>query len=356
LGIAAKKQIMKKLGIYDPYLHILGGAERYIFSIVKCLSDYQIILFNGNQKIVEKAENKFGIKLNSIEYVPWNQIRDQRNNDLSKLDLFLYVTDGSIFLSPAKQNILLIQSPVHIPKNNLINNLKFFSWKKIICYSQFMADIIRKKIHKQAAVLFVPVEISKQLPKNKKNQILTVGRFFPHLHNKKQLEMVEFFKQMINDGLENTKLFIIGSIDPGGQNYFDEVKRAAVGFPISIVTNATYYQLSEIYSESKIYWHAAGFNEDLEKYPEKAEHFGVSTIEAMARGCVPVVFAGGGQLEIIKHKENGYLWTQSNDLQFITKNLLEDDQLLAYISLSAFQSVQNYSLNKFGHKLKEIIG
>ncbi|KKP60034.1 MAG: Glycosyl transferase family 2 [Candidatus Gottesmanbacteria bacterium GW2011_GWA1_34_13] len=345
-----------KIGIYDPYLHILGGAERYILTIALILGkNNEIILFGENKSIIKIAHRKFGFKMPEITMFPWSDKRNERNRKLKQLDLFLYVTDGSIFWSPAKFNILLIQSPLHIPKNNILNNIKLIKWQKILCYSKFMAEIIQKRLHKSAETLFVPVEKINIINQVKQNQIVSVGRFFPHIHNKKQLEMVNIFREMVENGTKNTKLILVGSIDPGGENYFAEVKRAAYGLPIEIITNAPYKQLFQIYSSASIYWHAAGYDEDLTLNPEKAEHFGVSTVEAMMHGCVPIVFAGGGQLEIVQHEINGFLWKEIHELIEYTEFLLTNENYWQEISKQAIKAAHYYTLDKFSEKLKEII-
>ena len=39
------------------------------------------------------------------------------------------------------------------------------------------------------------------------------------------------------------------------------------------------------------------------------EHFGITTVEAMAAGCVPVVIDKADQREIVRHVTDGYRWT-----------------------------------------------
>lgn len=47
---------------------------------------------------------------------------------------------------------------------------------------------------------------------------------------------------------------------------------------------------------------------DIFVYPSICEEgFGISVVEAMARGCIPIVFNKGGLPEIIKNEENGFI-------------------------------------------------
>ena len=142
----------------------------------------------------------------------------------------------------------------------------------------------------------------------KRPQILNVGRFFAGNHNKKHLVMVEAFKHMVDQGLTGWTLHLAGGTTSGEEHkaYLDSVFEQANHYPITVHPDIPFAELSELYSTSAIYWHASGFGEDDQREPEKYEHFGITTVEAMAAGCVPVVIAKGGQPEIVQHGENGF--------------------------------------------------
>lgn len=346
---------MKKIGIYDPYLHILGGGERYALSIAACFETADITIFSSNPEILKQAQEKFGISTAQMKVAPWPKDRSVRNTHLAKLDEFFYVTDGSLFWSLAKKNILIIQSPLHIPPANLATMIKLFSWKKIICYSQFVASFIQTRLHKSSDILFVPIDEPQKQTLAKKNMILSVGRFFTHLHSKKQLEMVALFGDLYKKGGVGMELTFVGSVDPGAQDYFKGVQTAAKGLPIHFKINVTHRELIEEYKKAKIYWHAAGFGEDIQKYPEKAEHFGVSTIEAMSYGAVPVIYGAGGQTEIVTSGANGFVWTKPEELSKYTLELLQNVSLYKKLSAAAMLSSKNYSRQRFCERLYEIL-
>lgn len=347
---------MKNIGIYDPYFSILGGAERYILDIANCLkSQGRIILFGVKTADIDKARKKFGLDIRMLTAAPWENTRLRRFKTLQKLDVFIYVSDGSIFLSPAKKNILIVQTPDHIPAKSLANTVKLLCWYKILVYSQYMRNIVKKRLHKKSEILFVPVSSLQSLLVEKERIILSVGRFYPNLHNKKQLEMVAIFKELVATGLVNTRLYLVGSIDPGGEDYFNEVKKAASGLPIEILVDATYSELIDLYKRAKIYWHATGYKEDLIRNPERAEHFGVVTLEAMSYGCVPIVFAGGGQIELVTHGQNGFLWLKKEELMLYTHELFSNEQKYQMLSTNAKKHTDNYSTEKFCESLYAIL-
>ena len=218
-----------------------------------------------------------------------------------------------------------------------------------------MAEIIKKRLGKTAHTLFVPVAQTQNLHTAKENLLISVGRFFPHLHNKKQKEMVGILRALLKQETIKVKLCLVGSVDPDGDAYFKQVTEETAGLPVEILIKASAQTLNALLDRAKIYWHATGYGEDLVKHPERAEHFGVSTIEAMAHGAVPIVFPAGGQLEIVNNGQNGFWWRTPQELIKYTLELLQNDKLREKLAQAAQKSSANYSEDKFCEKLHEIL-
>jgi glycosyltransferase involved in cell wall biosynthesis len=94
-------------------------------------------------------------------------------------------------------------------------------------------------------------------------------------------------------------------------------------------------ELRRLFEEAAIFWHAKGYQVDAEVHPEHLEHFGIVTAEAMIAGCVPVVFAGGGQLEIVNHGADGILWRTQEELVDRTWDLISSPDRLRELSARA---------------------
>ncbi len=124
---------------------------------------------------------------------------------------------------------------------------------------------------------------------------------------------------------------------------------------ITIYKNASHETIKDLYRKASIYWHAAGYGEDLSKYPERAEHFGISTVEAMSYGAIPVVIAAGGQKEIIKDKENGFLWEDEDELLKFTHRLAVDTKLSSRMRESSVDSVKRFTKDRFCEELNHLI-
>lgn len=348
-----------KIGFYSPYLSMFGGGERYLLSIAKSLSDdFEVSLF-GPIEIKKEAERLFGLDLEKIKFTDDAVFRRKsllnKTFKLTAYNKFFYMTDGSLFFSPLKENFLIIQSPAHIPKLNLLNKIKLRDWK-ILCYSRFMADIIFSKLERQAYILPPPIDIPAFEKKEKKeNLILTVGRFFPYPHNKKQDMLLAIFKKYYQKVFKDWHFVIAGGLkEEGGRKIVEELQKESKGYPVEVQVNLPFSKLCRLYAKAKIYWHSAGFEEDLVRYPERAEHFGITTLEAMASACVPVVFAGGGQIEIVESGENGFLWQNEKELVEKTKKL-QDVDCYTKMSRQAQKRATDYSFKNFNEKLEKII-
>lgn len=351
-----------RIAIFNPYLHILGGGERYILTIASLLSlDNNVDCFFP-ENLQNKIVSVFGLNTKRVNFIS-NNIINSKNlfkkiNLLRQYDILFFMTDGSLSWPLAKNNYLIIQSPLHIPEANIINRWKLFGWKTI-CYSNFMKDIIKNKLNKKAITLSPCIDVDKFTCSysDKENIILSVGRFFRHLHNKRQDVLIGIFKNYYHKYFRGWKLVIAGGItDTEGERIVDKLKSDSSSYPIEVLTDVPFERLINLYQRAKIYWHAAGYGYDQQKYPEKAEHFGITTLEAMAAGVVPLAFNAGGQKDIIKNGKNGYLWNNQEELIDKSSKLIKDQRLIKDIADNARRQAEEYSCHKFNEKLHKIVG
>lgn len=346
-----------KVGLYDPYLDSLGGGEAYILSIGECLSKHsEVSLFWDDESIIPKAENRFGIDIGKIKITP-NVFKGK--NILGKIlqtkkyDAFFYISDGSIPLLSSKSNNLIFQFPVPWASQSLLSNLKLKHIKNFLCYSNFVKEYIDREFKINSIVVPPPVYVEK-INLKKEKMILTVGRFTKAMNTKKQEVLIEVFKKMVDNGLKDWELMVVGSYREEDEEYFNEMSEKSSGYPIKVVGNIPRQEIVDLYNKSKIYWHAAGYGENLEVHPERAEHFGISTVEAMCVGAVPVVINAGGQKEIVKDGVDGFLWNDLYDLEKKTSLLVKNDKAWEKMSKEAEENAKNYSREKFNKKIREI--
>lgn len=354
MGNATKQ----KIAIISPYLDILGGGERFLLTVAEYFSKENLVtIFWDNDNLKYEAKKKLEVDIDKvkIEKLPSGSINLFKK--LSYFDGLFYMTDGSLFFPPCSNSYLIIQSPgAYIPKRTFLNLIKLSKFKSIICYSHFVRDIIKSKLNKNVVVIPPPVLTDKFKPANKEKLIISVGRFFRWPHNKKQDILIDAYKQLHKlSEFKDWRFVLIGSVDKGEQDYLEEIKLKAKGLPIEIIPNIDFTLLTKFYGKAMIYWHAAGFEENLIKYPERAEHFGMTTIEAMSAGCIPLVFNGGGQKEIVKEGKNGFLWNTLPELINKTRQIfIKKDQYLKLFEQVQIDS-RAYSKEEFIRKIKTLI-
>jgi glycosyltransferase involved in cell wall biosynthesis len=202
-------------------------------------------------------------------------------------------------------------------------------------------------------IIYPPVVTGRIKPLSKKKYILSVGRFFGFKKPKKHEVMIKTFKSLYLAGnVDNWSLHLAGAASTGDQKYLENLKKSAIGVPIFFYPNVSFEDLVKLYGISSIYWHATGFGESD---PEKMEHFGITTVEAMAGGCVPVVINLGGQKEIVKDKVSGLLWDDLAQLEEETISLVKNQSKLQKLSKNAVKASKQFSRENFSRKIKGLI-
>lgn len=229
------------------------------------------------------------------------------------------------------------------------------SYDKILAISKYTAKWIKRYWGSNSEMIYPSIEIEKfSATKQKKNWIVSTGRFFVGGHNKKQLELVKSFKNIAKT-IPGWELHLIGSVNNGKvhQKYFEKVKKEAQGYPIIIHENATFDELKELLSKSKIYWHASGLEISEEKYPVMIEHFGLTIIEAMASGCIPIVINKGGPAEVAS--KFGLTWNSLEKMEETTVDLINNKEKLNKLQKEVLKDIDIYNLKTFNSKIKKLI-
>ena len=352
-----------RIGVYDPYLDDLGGGEKYMITLAECLSrDNSVTVFWNRQEDLRKVAERFSLDISKIVlkkniFSP-NYPFIRRCLDSLSYDAIVVLSDGSIPFVLSRKLFIHLQQPFPSIRMSLKNSLKKMRVTSFFCNSLFTKAFIDKEFGTNSKVIYPPVNVKIKESK-KENIILHVGRFrvvnVRSQDYKKQGVMLDLFKKMVDLGLKNWKFILAVGLQESDTLKFSQLKKKAEGYPIEFLINLNNDDLGRIYSKSKIYWHASGYGEDLEKYPEKAEHFGISTVEAMGMGSVPVVINAGGQKEIVENEKSGYLWNTLEDFETKTNKLIRDEKLWKEMSNNAIKRSEVFSGDRFCNDLKNII-
>lgn len=337
-----------RAGIFNPYLDTLGGGERYTLAFAKVLVNqgWSVDLQWPEVSIKEKLQKRFGIDTSGINIV----------SDIKKgngYDLCFWLSDGSVPLLSARKNWLHFQVPFHnVEGRSLFNKMKFFRINQVICNSRFTKRVIDKEYGVKSIVIYPPVDTGAIKPKRKEKIILYVGRFSQLAQSKGQEILIRAFKKL---GLADWKLVLAGGVEVGVGDYLKKLKREGADYAIEFVESPSFRETVALYGKAKIFWSAAGFGVDVKENPEKVEHFGITTVEAMSAGAVPVVFKAGGQKEIVKNQINGFFWNKQNELIGLTQKLVTEKKLLTDLASKAKNSAQKFGHERFEREILKLL-
>lgn len=230
------------------------------------------------------------------------------------------------------------------------------SYDQILAISRFTQYWIERRWTVSSEIIFPPVDTSCFWSGTKRPIVLSVGRFFAGSHNKKHLPMIQAFRALCDAGLTGWEYHLAGGCDesmPEHRAYLEQIRAAVAGYPIVLHVNAPFAELQQLYSEARIFWHATGYGEDENRDPDSFEHFGITTVEAMAAGCVPVVIAKAGQIETVVPNESGLLWHTLAELQAQTQRLIGDPALAERLAAGALRRSQEFEISAFAQRVRE---
>lgn len=354
---------MKKALIFDPYLDTLGGGERYCLTLAVELVNqgYRVEIAWPESDTLRSAEDRYGLDLSKIKLNKKAfSVFAKQSSIFQKIfltvryHLIFWVSDGSLPFLFSRNNLVHFQVPFKtIGGNPLVNKIKSAFIHKYVYNSRFTAAVHEKHLPKRKSfILYPPIDTDSFKPGRKEDEILSVARFDSPSHSKRQDILIEAFKQLHQTHPEYHLILAGGS--KGGSSILDSLKDLAGSLPINFVVGPDFNKLKTLYAKAKFFWHAAGYEIDEDIDPEKVEHFGMTTVEAMSAGCVPFVIAKGGQKEILIDN-TGFLCHSPEEIARETIALINKPHKLETIAEKAMTRSRDFSIQEFSKKIKSLL-
>ena len=215
--------------------------------------------------------------------------------------------------------------------------------------SQAITNATRIGTHRTAAeptIIAPPVCVDELrqaviTPLPREDHILVVSR----LHPSKKLENAINLARILKQNRIGKKMIIAGNLvadDNCSRRYYEQLSGMVEGYGLSdfveIKPNVEIGMLWSLMQKSKVYFH-----------PMPEEPFGISVVEAMASGLVPVVPAIGGPTEFVS-KQYQFHSLREAALIVLTALQVSDVERLA---LS--ESVKRFSLQAYSSKFSQFI-
>ncbi len=391
-----------KIGIYNQLtVHTLGGAEFAVAALADDLRrEHRVEIVNhcATMTVGELAEfsgcDLTGVSMryvpNSLDpYVtcrnPFRRDRHERNWQATLSEPYDLFVNFAHWIPPfchAPVGVLIVLFPLFIPPDRVVGEPdsspprppiqkwlrdRYYGWqwrRRLDSYqvklsiSHFTQSWTRRWWNLSSPVLYPPVATD-VAPAEKSKTILSVGRYTPSytMDSKKQLELTKTFTEL-DEGLRaGWQFYCAGRVSniPVDREYFEAVVRQGDSTTHALA-NVTRGELNHLLRRAAIFWHATGLGTDPVREPHASEHFGISTVEAMASGCVPLLINRGGMTELVQHGVNGFLWDDLAELKDFTTLLLHNEPLRRQLSEAARLRGRHFSQARFLQGFRHHVG
>lgn len=382
----------RRIAVYHPHSdgdYVANGAESVAVSLARALAPLGTVDLVHHKSRLDAATltRLYGVELKGVtlRYLPltggevsysrpWARYRSERRRlreVTREYDLFVASAHFLPPFSEARRGALYLHFPLSdratswpwVRDGNSLRRLlrrayahwewrqRFGGYQKVLVNSAFTREYARRWWGLESEVVYAPCRVDVPLLP-KRPLILSIGRFSVVGTSKNQREMAEAFGTLRQPGPDRYEYHSVGGLtdQPGDQEYFRLVSLAAGPAGVVLRPNLDRAALDTLLGEAKIFWHAAGYGPVDD--PNRLEHFGMVTVEAMAAGCVPVVIAKGGQQEIVEHGVNGFLWQTLEELQEYTRRLMNDTALWQRMSAAARHRAAAFSPEAFAERVR----
>ncbi|MCL4421337.1 MAG: glycosyltransferase [Candidatus Thermoplasmatota archaeon] len=339
-----------------------GGGQAYMKDMILSLHDsFKVSL------ITDATNDPFGIlhcvdKLVSVSYsykenqnilkeiLQVRRLRHQLNN--INLEKGLTINNHpNIFLKKGDFNILHGFSFLDfiINENGKIKNKLLFEiikWSRIykiydladfIANSTYTKDLAgplfrRLGISPNTIEVLYPTFRSDFVLSRKENGILS----FQRINKEKKLETILEVARKYNG-----HFVIAGAVNDGDQEYYKKLIREKTK-NVDILPNPTEEEKRNLFLNSKIFLHT-----------NKKEHFGISIVEAMSHGLVPVVPKSGGPwVDIIERGKFGFGYSDNEEL---LQALDEARKTSEVFQKQISESTARFSFDQFRSRLNALV-
>lgn len=372
------------MGVIHPSLNRGGGAERVCLGVIKAL-----------------VGDGFRVRLYTLDRVDWKSLEGRLGNlvrpheETWLMDELPIRGEHSLeFYTSTLYPILLIKSRAEAPSNLIINTYgdliecvadisyinaipsrlfhlyprlnplykrlaskaydlslrgldRLFGRGLILTNSRFMQTLLRRWRGYEALVVYPPVDVERFLQNpdgDRENLVVSVSR----IRRGKQLDTVTKVARLVEEG----EFIILGLADQASKGSLESLMKTIrdMGLEdrVKLLVNQPFQKFRSVLSRAKVYLHT-----------QPMEAFGISVVEAMAMGCVPVVPRLGGPWRDILELRNGYYgfgYSSVEEASGRISMLLKDEEGMRNISMRARRRAEAFDAHIFEEKILEIVG
>lgn len=306
------------VGVFSPGINLCGGGEWVAINIINALKEHghQVIILTDKPLNQKKFMNVFNrnVLVDRQIVFPFaffsqmnyhNIYTDAIRSLMLKLKCQVLIDTYSNAILPGV-DVSYIHYPLlkrvenELPRTR--NKIYFYPYrsflnfrrgnisrKLIFANSKFTAEAVKAELGVKPYVLYPPVSndmlnhSESDFQRHRDNIVTTVAR----ISREKNLEIIPYIAKSTSKEVS----FIIAGLVSSKKvlnSLLKLIRNLGVSGKVKILTDIKRNRLKEILLNSKVYLHTA-IN----------EHFGISIVEAMCSGCIPVTHDSGGPREFV---------------------------------------------------------
>ncbi len=363
------------VAIYDHTFHLIGGGQRYGLVLAHLLQERCDVTLIANRPVsCESFSRWYHLDLSRcrvrIVPLPFFEQPERTIDPACAFDLAANPFDPvalesgryDVFVNNSMLEMVLPLAPesvfiCHFPERRRSPHFRVHHYRHLVCNSRYTARWIERKWGLGGArLIYPPIETRPAaLPDDKEKLILSAARFESG-GSKHQLAMVEAFGRLLRDHpAESAGWRLVLAGGSGEANpYLEEVRRQAEALPpgrCELRVNVPGTELDDLYHRAAIFWHLCGL---YQRNPARVEHFGMTIVEAMQAGAVPIVFDGGGQREIVEEGRSGRRVSSLRELIQATLPLLAGDSGRKSLAAGAVTRAATFAGDRFARDIDRL--
>jgi len=343
-----------KIGIIHGFVGGGGGTEKTLDAIIKALlqKKYLISLYTFSKPLLPLQ----GISIHNVLpfHFPYfglyqRYMESKLINKAKDEDLIIEASGGFVVPNNMKQKIIIYCH--HDFQNELKKSTTkykgFWSWyyrpyyeltknflEKInneniylIANSKFVQRSLVDNFNKNSTVIYPPVNLDEfNKPENKENKIITVSRF-------SEEKNLEFALKVLSSIDVNYNLIGNTKTKANVLHYEHLMKKIHVNSKIKLLRNISRDEVIRNYKTAKVYFHAS------------PETFGITIIESIAAGCIPIVPDNSAHIETVPFSELRYIPNNFNDATDKIKRAMKGE--FNHLVESLQKTIAKYSKENF---------
>lgn len=366
--------IRRRIFLYDPYLTEPGGGQKVTLAMARILAaDHDVTLGCPAAANPADWDRWYGWE-GGVDVEP---IAEERVPARSRqADLFFNAHNAYWIGAEAPRNWLYCQFPIPLRRQfdlrhalrrrspvpirlerTLVVPLPFerpnhlASYERIFCNSGFSRRWIRTRLDVEAEVLELFSDFDPP-PGPKAPIVLHVARIVPE---KGAAECIELWRRIESRVPADWRLVIAGATagwSPPG--YPERLRRSARGLRVELRFDLPHDSLRELMAGASIFVHLAGLGQRASR-PQLFEHFGLTAVEAMRSRCAPVLFRGGGFLDLVRGPDHGVLVDSLDEAAGAVARLAADAAACRAVGEAARAAAERFSTDAFAARLRGLL-